>query len=70
MIKKNHICRCGKTVEEIRSYFSDRENMRVTVCDKCADMYGLTEKNGWRSKNYIELNEEEKKTQDINAKHN
>lgn len=63
MIKKITICRCGGAVEDIKSYFHAVEKMRVTVCDKCADKYGLTEKNGWSVKKYSELTEEEKKTQ-------
>lgn len=70
MIKKKHICRCGKHVDQITSYIHREEKMRVTVCDQCAEMHGLTEKNVWESVNYNELTEEQKKTPEPNAINN
>ena len=64
MIKKTHICRCGGTAKSMKSYFHKIEGMRVTVCDKCAQQYGLTDKETWNSSNYTDLKEEQKKTPD------
>ncbi len=64
MIKQKHICRCGNTVENLTSYFHKVEGMRVTVCDKCAERYGLTDTNVYSREEYKNLKEEQKKTPD------
>lgn len=64
MINKKQICRCGDAVENIKSYFHPTEKLRVTVCDKCAERFGLKKEFGWEVKNYNELTEQDKKTPD------
>lgn len=64
MIKKVLICRCGSTGESMTSYFHKVEGMRVTVCDKCAERYGLTDKETWTNTNFTDLKDEQKKTPD------
>lgn len=46
------------------SYFHKVEGMRVTVCDKCAERYGLTDKETWTNTNFTDLKDEQKKTPD------
>jgi sulfur relay (sulfurtransferase) complex TusBCD TusD component (DsrE family) len=62
MIKKVSICRCGKTTENMNSYFHKVEKMRVTVCARCAKQHGLTDKEVWEMVDYNELTEIQKKT--------
>lgn len=64
MIKKVLICRCGTTVKSMKSYFHKTEGMRVTVCDKCAERYGLINKETYSSTDYTDLKDEQKKTPD------
>lgn len=50
-------CRCGapqdsEKGETIKSYFPKWNGMRVTVCDKCAESIGLTDKTKFEVKEY------------------
>jgi hypothetical protein len=40
MAIEKYTCRCGNKVNTISSYFVN--GIRVTLCEKCADEYGLT----------------------------
>lgn len=55
------ICRCGVKIdtekgESLKSYFSNENGMRVTVCDNCAEKYELNKlyctEDGIRYKKY------------------
>lgn len=39
MATEKYTCRCGRAVNKITSYFKD--NVRVTLCDDCAEESGL-----------------------------
>ena len=39
MAKEKHTCRCGAKTNKLTSYFKD--GIRVTVCDDCANQFGL-----------------------------
>ncbi len=40
MATEKYTCRCGKAVNQLSSYFKD--GIRVTLCDDCAEQYGLS----------------------------
>lgn len=41
MAIEKYTCRCGRAVNKMTSYFKD--NVRVTLCDDCAEASGLKE---------------------------
>lgn len=55
MATEKYICRCGKAVNKITSYFKD--GIRVTVCDDCANQYGLTTDEGVIKVDYKKIEE-------------
>ena len=55
-----YICRCGNKVEEIKSFFTKNENIRVTVCNRCANEYGLNDENKYTIVKHDELSESQK----------
>ena len=39
MATEKYICRCGKQVNKITSYF--KEGIRFTMCNECAEAHGF-----------------------------
>lgn len=60
-------CRCGQILdsekgEELKSFFHKESGMRLTVCDKCAKEYNLTDEKNYYTIDYKKINESQNKT--------
>lgn len=53
-------CRCGKEVETLTSFFEKGTNVRVTVCNDCAELHGLKDEKKYYSVPYNNLTAEQK----------
>lgn len=60
-------CSCGNHTENINSFFHKESQLRVTVCDKCAEANGLTNKDKYIRIPHKELTSAQNKTPEPNA---
>ncbi len=60
-------CNCGKHTDNIKSFFHKESQLRVTVCDSCAEQNGLTNKDKYFSVPHTELTKEQNRTPKPNA---
>jgi len=48
---KKYTCRCGREADELRIYFT-KNGSRATLCEFCANRYGLTNEKDFSSVKY------------------
>ncbi len=61
------ICSCGNHTDNLKSYFHKESQLRVTVCEKCAEHNKLNDENKYLSIPYNELTASQNKTPEPNG---
>jgi PHP family Zn ribbon phosphoesterase len=61
------VCSCGKTVDELYSYFDKVSKYRITCCEQCAIDNKLDDADQYEKHLYKNLNQEQNKTPEPDA---
>lgn len=54
------VCSCGKTVDELYSYFDKESKYRITCCEQCAVDNGIDNESKFEKVSYKKIKQERK----------